>query len=205
MEGQISIDWSRVSNPQLVSFRLYIPPASLLHKQLDTPLPLRPAQASHSFLFNLTTHSWIHIPFPIVMKFSIGLATFTLLFAAPIANAVLPDAAAHKRHAAHVNARGAAHPVNKRCKPRPPGYSSSIQPPNPTPSYLASNSVINLSTNNSVPNSGPQNPSVNTASGVISVDPGKCSPIGATSMLRQAFVGPWVDLITRYYQQISQS
>lgn len=170
-----------------------------------TPLPLRSAQASHSFLFNLTTHSWTHTyPFPIVMRFSIGLATFTLLFVAAIANAALPDAAAHKRHAAHVNARDAAHPLKKRCKTRPPGYSSSIQPPSPTPSYSASNSLINVSTNNSVPNSGSQNPSVNTASGVINVDPGKCSPIGATSMSRQAFVGRLIDLITDY-QPMSQS
>lgn len=134
------------------------------------------------------------------MKFSIGLATFTLLFAAAIVDATLLDAAAHKRHAMHVNARGVAPPASKRCKPRPPGYSSSNQTTNPTPSYPASNSTIDVSTKNSVPNYDSQNSSVQTvaynASGVINVDPGKCSPIGATSMSRQAFVGRRVDLTT---------
>jgi hypothetical protein len=136
------------------------------------------------------------------MKFSIGLATCTLLFAAAIVDATWPDAAAHKRHAAHVNVRDVAQSASKRCKTRPPGYSSTVQPtnPTPTPNYLASNSTLNVSTNNSVSGSGSQNPSVQSvtyqASGVINVDPGKCSPIGATSLSRQTFVGRRVDLTT---------
>ncbi|KAN0129199.1 hypothetical protein V8E53_012898 [Lactarius tabidus] len=119
------------------------------------------------------------------MKLSIGLASFTLLFAASIVDATWLDAAAHKRHAAHVNARGDAHSSSKRCKTRPPGYTSSTQPANPTPTYPANNSTIDVSTKNTVPESGSQKPSVQSvadqASGVISVDPGKCSPIGATT------------------------
>lgn len=121
------------------------------------------------------------------MKFSIGLATCTLLFAAAIVDATWLDAAAHKRHAAHVKVRDVAQSASKRCKTRPPGYSSTVQPtnPTPTPNYLASNSTLNVSTNNSVSGSGSQNPSVQSvtyqASGVINVDPGKCSPIGATT------------------------
>lgn len=134
------------------------------------------------------------------MKFSTGLATFTLLFVAAIVDATLLGAVAHKRHAAHVNARDVARRAGKRCKSKPPGNSSSIQPTNPTPTYLVSNSTTNVPTKSSAPKANLQNPPVQTpayeASGVIVVKPGKCKPIGASSMSREAFVGRRVDLTT---------
>ncbi|KAF8265809.1 hypothetical protein EI94DRAFT_271524 [Lactarius quietus] len=119
------------------------------------------------------------------MKFAIGLATFTLLFSATIVDATLHDAAAHRRHVVHVNARDVAKRASKRCKTKSPGnFTSSIQPPNLTPTYQASYSTKHVPTKSSVHKSSSQNPPVQTpayeASGVINVNPGKCSSIGAT-------------------------
>jgi len=116
------------------------------------------------------------------MKFTIGLATFALLFATTVVEATLHDAAAHKRHAANVNARDVAHRAGKRCKTRPPGHSSSTNHTKPTP---ASNSTPNVSAKSPAPTPGSEKPkvqaSVHDASGVIQVNPGKCDPIGAST------------------------
>ncbi|KAH9051402.1 lysozyme-like protein [Lactarius deliciosus] len=106
------------------------------------------------------------------MKLSIGLATWL-------------DAAAHKRHAAHVNdARDIAHRAGKRCKPRPPGQSSSVHHANPTPTHPADNSPPNVPTKNTVPKASSENPPVQTpayeASGLIRVSSGQCGPPGAS-------------------------
>jgi len=117
------------------------------------------------------------------MKFFTGLATFTLLFTAVLVDATLHDAAAHKRHAAHVNTRNVTHRAGKRCKSGPPGNPSSIQPTNPTVTHTASYSTTNVPTKNRVSKSTSQNVQtpVYKASGVISVNPGKCNPIGAST------------------------
>lgn len=134
------------------------------------------------------------------MKFSTGLAAFTLLFAAAIVDATLLDVVAHKRHAAHVNAGDASRRAGKRCKSKPPENSSGIQPTNPTPTYLVSNSTTDIPAKSSAPKANIQNHAVQTpayeAPGAIVVKPGKCKPIGASSMSREAFVGRRVDLTT---------
>ena len=121
-------------------------------------------------------------------------STFTLLFAAVIVDATLHDTVAHKRHAAHVNTRDVARRAGKRCKSGPPGNSSSIQSNNPTPTHPASYAMTNVSTKSPVSKYSSQNPPIrklaHKASGVISVNPGKCNPIGASSMSREAFFGP---------------
>jgi hypothetical protein len=109
------------------------------------------------------------------MKFSIGLVTFTLLFATAVVEAsALHDAAAHKRHAANVNARDVAPRAGKRCKTRPPGHSSSTHPTKPTPTHPASNSTP------IVPSPKPSSPA-HEASSLIHVSPGQCNPIGAST------------------------
>jgi hypothetical protein len=132
------------------------------------------------------------------MKFSTGLATSTLLFAAVIVDATLHDTVAHKRHATHVNTRDVARRAGKRCKSGPPGNSSSIQPNNLTLTHPASYATPNVPTKSPASKFSSQNPPVrmvaHKASGVINVNPGKCNPIGASSMWREAFVGRRVDL-----------
>lgn len=123
------------------------------------------------------------------MKFSIGLATFTLLILTAVVEATLHDTAAHKRHAAHVNPRDVAHRAGKRCKTRPPGYSSSTYHTKPTLIDPASHSTP---TAHSPKPSSP----AHEASSVIQVSPGKCNPIGASSTSRGTSVGCRVDLIT---------
>ncbi len=136
------------------------------------------------------------------MKFSIGLTTFTLLLATAIVEATWLDAAAHKRHAAHVNARDVTHRAGKRCKPRPSGHSSSIHHTSPTPTHPASSPTPKVPTKDSAPkpSSSSQKPPVQTpaheASGVIRVSSGQCGSAGASSTSREAFVGRRVDLTT---------
>ncbi|KAH8993969.1 glycoside hydrolase family 23 protein [Lactarius akahatsu] len=119
------------------------------------------------------------------MKFSIGLATFTILLATAIVEATWLDAAAHKRHAAHVNnARDVAHRAGKRCKPRPPGQSSSVHHANPTPTHPADNSPPNVPTKDSAPKASSEKPPVQTPasepSGLIRVGSGQCGSPGAS-------------------------
>lgn len=133
------------------------------------------------------------------MRFSIGLATFTLLFATAVVEATFHDAAAHKRHAAQVVGRDVAHRAGKRCKPRPPGHTSSTHhnhTVHTTPAHIhpASSSTPN------VPKPSPVTHKVEApahkGSNLIEVSPGQCNPIGATSTLRLvgAFVGRNEDL-----------
>jgi hypothetical protein len=146
---------------------LFIPPAPLLYV----------LRASRLFPFKLIAHFPLHPPFPFVMKFSIGLATFTLLIATAVVEATLHDAAAHKRHASHINPRDVVHRAGKRCKTRPPGHSSSTHHTEPTSIPPASNST---------PIAPPPKPSspAHEASSLIQVNPGQCNPIGASSTSR---------------------
>jgi len=130
------------------------------------------------------------------MKFSIGLTVFTLLFATAIVEAALRDAAAHRRHVAHVNAREVVHHAGKRCKQRSKGHpSSSVVPDTPTTTPPANSPTpkAKVLEEVSVPKPNPQNDPAQIpdkkASGVINVGPGQCSPIGATSTSREVFFG----------------
>lgn len=116
------------------------------------------------------------------MKLFVGIHTPPLLLAAAAAAAAaealsLYDDVLHKCHAAHAHARDIANP-GTRCDSAGTAHPINI-PVKPAHKY----------TSHHPPWNQVAEAAVNTQSGVINVDFGKCSPIGATGAPHEASAG----------------
>jgi hypothetical protein len=99
------------------------------------------------------------------MKLSVGFAALSLFLAAAAALTEansLYDVVSHKHHAAHAHVRDMANP-GKHCEPASAAHRHALH--------------------HSSPNHDVEGTAANTSFGVLHVNPGPCSPVGATGTL----------------------